>query len=252
MKRDPSATRCVLLVGATDGIGLALASRYLEEGWSVGIVGRDRDKLRRVTERLQEDDPEEMIVGVQCDVTDEQGVSGAFGRALEKLGRLDLLVYCAGTRKEGDTPEERYSAAAEMLDVNLAGGIHFLELGAAHFIRTGGGHLAAIGSVAGDWARPRDPSYGASKAGLHSYLDGLRMRLRDAGVSVSTVKPGSVDTRMLGDDAPGAIQPEDAARQIQRKLSAGREVFYVPGWWRVVSLGLRLMPRWLQRRVIRH
>lgn len=244
--------RTVLLVGATDGIGLALASRYLSQGWRIGLVGRSRTKLDRVTKGLREKYGRDRIADIQCDVTDESRVSEAFGRILRTLEGLDLMIYCAGVRKRGETPQERHSAAAEMLDVNLAGAIHFLELGAAHFIDKGRGHLAAIGSVAGDWARPRDPSYGASKAGLHSYLSGLRMRLRDAGVSVSTVKPGSVDTRMLSDDALGAIQPKDAARQIQRKLSAGREVFYVPGWWRVVSLGLRLMPRWVQRRVIQY
>lgn len=240
----------VLLVGATDGIGLALASRYLREGWDVGIVGRSREKLGRVTRRLREEHADARVVGVLCDVTDEAGVPGAFERAVEELGGLDLMVYCAGVRIEGGTAEERYAAAAGMLDVNLAGAIHFLELGAEHLVPAGAGRLAAIGSVAGDWARPRDPSYGASKAGLHAYLKGLRVRLRGTGVRVSTIKPGSVDTRMLSGDAPGAIQPEDAARRIQAGLDAGREVFYVPWWWRLVSVGLRLAPRWLLRRII--
>lgn len=244
--------RTVLLVGATDGIGLALASRYLSQNWRIGIIGRNRTKLDRVTNELQEKHGRGRIADIQCDVTNESLVSGAFGRILETLGGVDLMIYCAGIRKRGETPEERYSVVAEMLDVNLAGAIHFLELGAEHFIGVGKGHLAAIGSVAGDWARPRDPGYGASKAGLHSYLNGLRMRLRATGVRVSTIKPGSVNTRMLTDDSPGSIEPEEAARRIERCLSAGHEVFYVPGWWRAVSLGLRLMPRWLQRRVIEY
>lgn len=240
----------ILLVGATDGIGLALASRYLREAWEVGLVGRSPQKLERVTRRLRKEHADARVVGVLCDVTDDRAVPGAFERALAGLGGLDLMVYCAGVRSSGETPGERFAAAAEMLDVNLAGAIHFLELGADHLARTGAGHLAAIGSVAGDWARPRDPSYGASKAGLHAYLKGLRVRLRGTGVRVSTIKPGSVDTRMLSGDAPGAIQPEDAARRIQAGLDAGREVFYVPWWWRLVSVGLRLTPGWLLRRII--
>lgn len=240
----------VLLVGATDGIGRALASCYLEEAWQVGIVGRDPDKLRRVTDELRERQWGGRVVPVVCDVTEHDAVPDAFHRSLEGLGGLDLLVYCAGVRASAETAEGRYAAAAEMLDVNLGGAVQFLELGAEHFTRLGEGHLAAIGSVAGDWPRPRDPSYGASKAGLHAYLSGLRMRLRGAGVRVSTIKPGSVKTRMLSGDPPGAIEPEDAARRIQKRLSAGREEFYVPWWWRFVSLGLRLTPRWILRRIV--
>lgn len=242
--------RRVLLVGATDGIGRALASRYVSGDRAVAVVGRDPEKLRRVIDRLRRGDGGGRAMGVRCDVTDRGGVPEAFDRALEKLGGLELLVYCAGVRTGGRTAEERYAASARMLDVNLAGAIHFLELAADHFAAEGGGHLAAIGSVAGDWARPRDPAYGASKAGLHAYLSGLRMRLRGSGVRVSTIKPGSVNTRMLSGEPPGAIEPEDAARRIERGLSAGREEFYVPGWWRLVSLGLRLAPRWLLRRII--
>lgn len=242
--------RRVLLVGATDGIGLALASRYVRRGRDVGVVGRNPQKLERVIRRLRDENDEPRTGGVHCDVTDEGAVPGAFERALDGLGGLDLMVYCAGVRVDGETAGERYAAATEMLDVNLAGAIHFLELAADHCAEEGAGHLAAIGSVAGDWARPRDPSYGASKAGLHAYLEGLRMRLRGTGVRVSTIKPGSVDTRMLSGDPPGAIEPEDAAGRIQEGLDAGREVFYVPGWWRLVSLGLRLLPRSMLRRVI--
>ena len=78
------------------------------------------------------------------------------------------------------------------------------------------------------------------------------MRLRNSGVRVSTIKPGSINTRMLGDNALGAIEPEDAAHRIVRKLNAGREEFYVPGWWRIVSFGLRMTPGWLQRQIIEH
>lgn len=243
-------SRRVLLVGATDGIGLALASRYLHEGWDLAVIGRSRAKMDRVTRTLRREYVGATVTGVLCDVTDELRVPDAFDQAVDELGGLDLLVYCAGTRSHGETAEEKYAAAARMLDVNLSGSIQFVELAAEYLSAAGDGHIAAIGSVAGDWPRPRDPSYSASKAGLHAYLEGLRMRLRDSGVRVTTIKPGSVRTRMLSGNPVGAIDPGDAARRIQRGLSEGRDVLYVPRWWRLVSLGLRLSPRWLLRRLI--
>lgn len=239
----------VLLVGATDGIGRALARSYLEEGWRVGVVGRSREKLDRVSEELAEEHPDGWVSPVRCDVTDSAAVPGAFEEALRKLGHLHLMVYCAGLMAGGDSAGERYAATARMLEVNLAGAVHFLELAADYFAAAGRGHLAAIGSVAGDRGRKGNPGYGASKAGLHAYVEGLRHRLHGRGVRVSAVKPGWVNTRMLARDRAAAIEPEDAARRIRRGLRAGKEVFYVPAWWRVVSLGLRLTPRWLYKRI---
>lgn len=241
--------RHALLVGATDGIGLALARRYLRLGWRVGIVGRNPEKLDRVTGDLGSELPDARVAGVVCDVTEVDRVAPAFERALRALGQLDLLVYCAGAMRWPDSPDERGRAAREMFEVNAAGAAHFLELAADYLAEVGRGQLAGVGSVSGDRGREGNPGYGASKAGLHAYLEGLRHRLHGTGVTVSTVKPGWVRTRMLAEDRPGAIEPEEAARRIAAGLEAGREVFYVPGWWRLVGAALRWMPRSLFKRI---
>lgn len=238
----------VLLVGATDGIGRALAREYLARSWRVAIVGRDPDKLERVVGELHRDAPDPDLAGVICDVTNADRVRPAFNETLRALGQLDLLVYCAGVMTGGATPEERGQAARTMLEVNAAGAIHFLELAADYFAEAGRGQLAALGSVAGDRGRKGNPAYGASKAALHAYLEGLRHRLHGTDVLVSTVKPGWVNTRMLETEQAGAVEPEAAARKIADGLQRGREVFYVPGWWRGVGLALRWMPRFLFKR----
>jgi short-subunit dehydrogenase len=139
-----------------------------------------------------------------------------------------------------------------MLDVNVVGAIRLLEHAAAYMTAAGRGRLAAVGSVAGDRGRKGNPAYGASKAALDTYLEGLRHRLQGTGVGVSTVKPGYVRTRMLPVAArtfPPAISAEDAARRIVRGLDRGRDVFYVPAWWALVSRLLRLTPRFLYKRI---
>lgn len=238
----------VLLVGATDGIGRALAQEYLTRRWRVAIVGRDPRKLERVVAELRRGTSDAELAGVVCDVTDVERVRPAFNEALRALGQLDLLVYCAGAMDGGETPDVRGRTARAMLEVNAAAAAHFLELGADYLVDAKRGQLAAIGSVAGDRGRKGNPVYCASKAALDAYLEGLRHRLHGTGVTVSTVKPGWVNTRMLEEDPPGAIEPAVAARKIADGLEREREVFYVPGWWRAVGYVLRWMPRSLFKR----
>lgn len=242
----------VVLVGATDGIGRALASVYLRRGWRVGVMGRDPAKVERVVDELGSVEPDGMIRGVTCDVRDTDRVSGAFDEVLRELGQMDLLVYCAGVMPAyGDDLEERLAGVGPMLDVNVAGAIHVLERAADYFVAAGVGRIAAIGSVAGERGRKGHPVYGASKAALHQYLEGLRHRLHPHGVGVTTVKPGWVRTRMLDEKtarSPAAVDPERAAESIVRGLERGRDAFFVPGWWVGVALLLRILPRALFKR----
>ena len=240
----------VMLVGATDGIGLELARVYLERGWRVGIMGRNAGKIDSASAQLRAQFPAASLVTETCDVTIAEQVPVAFEALLGKLGQADLIVYVAGVLVDGDGLTSEFSDDHAMLAANTVSAVHVLGLAANYFAQAGRGHLAAIGSIAGDRGRRRNPAYGASKAALHAYLEGLRNRLHSAGVRVSTIKPGFVRTRMLGDrPAPGAISPEAAARLIARGLDRGRESFYVPWFWGIMGLALRLTPRVVFKRV---
>jgi len=217
----------------------------------VAVLGRDEEKLERVTDQLRADHPGRTVVGVRCDLTDDARVQPAFEEAARGLGQVDLVVYCAGVMPDRPAdPEAAFRAAREMFEVNVLGAIHLLELAADHMAAAGGGTVAALGSVAGERVRKGNPAYGASKAALHAYLEGLRFRLHGTGVKVVTVKPGFVNTRMLaGRPAPGAIEPAEAARRIADGIRRGRESFFVPGWWGLVGLALRSVPRPLFKRI---
>jgi len=242
----------VVLVGATDGIGRALATEYVRRGWRVGIVGRDPAKNEWVRGELQDEEPMGWVVTVVCDVQDPERIGPAFEEILQALGQIDLFVYCAGTMPPyGTTLEERLASIDPILGVNVSGALRFLELAADYLEATGRGHLAAIGSIAGERARKGHPVYGASKAALHQYLGGLRARLHGTGVRATAIKPGWVRTRMLGPGPSGSrltISPDRAARAIVRGLERGRDSFFVPWWWGVVAMGLRLLPTGLFKR----
>lgn len=242
----------VVLVGATDGIGRALAREYLERGWWVGVVGRDAHKLERVVGRLRTEVAGGVVEGAVCDVADPEAVGPAFEAIVQALGQVDLLVYCAGVMPPEHDLRSRLEAVSSILDVNVEGAVRWLELGAEHMRAVGRGRLAAIGSMAGERGRKGAPAYGASKAALHEYLEGLRHRLHGTGIGVSTAKPGWVKTRMLpasSSGSPLAIDAERAARIIADRLARGSESFFVPRWWGLIALGLRLTPRFLYKRI---
>ncbi|MFQ5536419.1 MAG: SDR family NAD(P)-dependent oxidoreductase [Gemmatimonadota bacterium] len=237
--------RHVILVGATDGIGAALARAYLERSWRVAVVGRNSRKVQSLLASLREGYPGGVVVGRILDVTRRDTIRPALDATLVDLGQMDLLIYCAGVMETGPAHVER------MLAVNVRGAVDVLEWGAAYLTEVGDGRLAAIGSVAGDRGRRGNPVYGATKAALHAYLDGLRHRLHGSGVGVSTIKPGWVRTRMLGDvpGFPPSISPARAAEIIVRRLDAGRDEFYVPRWWWLISEVIQSMPTPLFKRM---
>jgi len=237
--------RHVVLVGATHGIGLALAHAYAERSWRVGLVGRSAPRVQERVAEVQESYPGCLVAGGVLDVTRRAAVAPALENVLVDLGQMDLLVYCAGVMEEGRL------GSARMLDVNLLGAVDVLEWAAAHMVDVGSGRLAAIGSVAGDRGRRGNPVYGASKAGLHTYLEALRHRLHPDGIGVSTIKPGWVRTRMLGEvpSVPPSVSASRAAELIVKKLDRGRDEFYVPAWWWMISEILRTLPGPLYKRV---
>lgn len=244
--------RHVVVAGATDGIGRALAIEYARRGWRVALLGRDPARLEAAVAEARGASPGELVTGVAWDATDAARAAPALEEAARALGQIDLLLYVAGAMHAGATAAERADGAARMIDVNLTGAVRLLEHAADYMVAAGRGRIVGVGSIAGDRVRKGNPAYGASKAGLHAYLEGLRHRLHGTGVAVSTIKPGWVRTRMLpegGPRFPPAVTAEAAARLVARGLERGREVFSVPRWWGLVSLGLRATPRFLYKRI---
>jgi short-subunit dehydrogenase len=242
----------VVIAGATDGIGLALAEEYARGGWRVGLLGRDVRRLEAAAATARAATPGEAVAAVRWDAADPADAARAFAEVARALGQVDLLVYVAGLMLDAHDAEARGDAAARMMEVNATGAIRLLEHAAEYMVAAGRGRLAGVGSIAGDRGRKGNPAYAASKAALDTYLEGLRHRLHGSGVGVSTIKPGFVRTRMLPPDArafPPAIEAADAARRIVRGLGLGRDVFYVPGWWALISWALRLTPRFLFKRI---
>lgn len=233
-----TAPRRVIVVGASSGIGEALAERYARRGAQVVALARRQDRLDALADRCGP-----KVLPMVHDVSQADGVAGAFAAARSALGGLDMLIYATGVMHP--VTEERWSEAddRDMMQVNLVGAVAWLALGCQHFIEQGAGTLVGISSVAGDRGRRTNPGYTASKAGMTAYLEALRNRSARHGVRVVTIKPGPVATAMTeGRKLPLLIDLEPAVDAILRVLDGTRERAYVPSIWAPIMTAVRLTP----------
>lgn len=224
-------------------MGASLAVRLATQGTRVAILGRRAEALAQVASGVPD-----RLFPVIHDVTHLHEVPALFQRVTGDLGGLDLIVYAAGTMPPVGPLEFTPATTQELLATNLIGATAWLDEAATRFAGTRHGTLAAIGSVSGDRGRRLNPGYHAAKAGLATYLESLRNRLSEQGVTVTTFKPGPVDTPMTRDYA-GKKMPLDAATELlYRNLGAGREVYFSPVH-RLAFAVIRNLPTGVMRRL---
>jgi short-subunit dehydrogenase len=147
--------------------------------------------------------------------------------------------------------QSEWEEARRILETNFTGCVSTLNILANHFELRQAGFICALSSVAGDRGRQSNYLYGAAKAGLSVYLQGLRNRLFPARVKVITVKPGFVDTRMTY-GRPGLFlvaSPESVAKGIFRAIAKGKDVVYLPWFWRLIMLIVQSIPEVILKRL---
>ena len=161
------------------------------------------------------------------------------------------MVVTAGLFAIQSELEQDRALARRVLEADFSGTVLFCEEARERLLAAGGGTLCVLSSVAGDRGRKPVVLYGAAKAGLSRYLEGLDHRFRARGLRVVTVKPGFVRTSMTEGlpEPPFAADPDAVATVILRAIDRGTPVVYAPGIWRLVMLVIRLLPRWVLRRV---
>lgn len=251
----------IVVFGATSGIARPVADLLAARGETLILIGRNAAALEEMASGLERSHgrrPE----AVAWDVLDFQGHAERF-RALVAAhggaqggggvaGRAGLqgIFFAAGVQFPQDECDADPEKTRLIFETNLTGPAMVLDLFAGHFRRQGRGWISCVSSVAGDRGRGKVLAYGASKAGLSAYLDGLRFRLTGTGVFVQTIKPGFVRTRLTeGMKSALMAEPEPVARAIVAALDRRRETAYVPGKWKWIMLVIRLIPAPIFRRM---
>lgn len=245
------ARRTVLILGAASAIARAVAGEFGRRGYDLLLAGRDVEELDRLAADLR------LRFGVKTQSRAFDALAldthGAFVEACRKASEDSLAgaVLCFGYLGDQSVAQKDPTEARRILDTNLGGAVSILSLLANHFEEKRGGFLCALSSVAGDRGRQSNYFYGAAKAGLTVFLQGLRNRLFRSGVRVITIKPGFVDTQMTY-GKPGLFlvaSPQAVARLIVEAALKGKDQAYVPRFWQPVMLLIRLIPERIFKRM---
>jgi short-subunit dehydrogenase len=241
----------VAIVGATRGMGRALARRLAERGDALFLLGRDEAELGLSARDLEARGAPVPVGQARLDLGAPAGFGAALDAADHALPRMDALVVTGGLFARQDELAADPARLSALLQANFTGTVLLCQQAAERLAARGGGLICAFGSVAGDRARRSNYLYGASKAGLSVFLDGLDLAYRDRGVRALCVKPGFVRTAMTAGlpVPPFAGEPDAVARRVLAAMDAGRHDVYAPGVWRFVMLLIRALPRAVLRRV---
>ena len=241
-----------VIVGATKGQGRAVARALAERGAELFLLGRDTTELERSARDLeQRSGGKHPIACAACDLEEPSGFGSALDAAERALGGFDTVIVTAGLFATQDRLEADLAFTRRLLTVNFANTIVFCEHARARLLARGGGTLCVWSSVAGERGRKPVVLYGSSKAGLSAYLEGLDHKFRSQGLRTICVKPGFIKTSMTeGLPAPPfAGEAEGVARDVVRALDRATPVVYTPRIWALIMLVIRLLPRFVMRRI---
>jgi decaprenylphospho-beta-D-erythro-pentofuranosid-2-ulose 2-reductase len=242
----------VVLLGGTSGMGRALGRLLMERGHDVFLAGIDEAELRKSAQDFeQRGGGKRKVSFAECDLLRPETFQPALDQAHAALSGFDTVVVTAGLFGTQERLEQDTEFTRVLLTANFTNTVVFCELARKYLLGRGGGILCAFSSVAGDRGRKPVVLYGASKAGLSAYLEGLDHRYRTAGLRTITVKPGFVRTSMTeGLKAPPfAGEPEGVAHQVITAMERGTPVVYAPAIWAWVMRVIRNLPRFVMRRV---
>jgi short-subunit dehydrogenase len=203
------------LVGASEGLGRALAKCLDAEGAHVILSARNAERLEQLRGELRQ------ATVVPLDVTDIDAVR----KAALSVGHLDGVIYNAGAYEPMRATEWDSDTALRMSDVNFAGALRVLGEVVPAFVAKGQGDITLVGSLAGYRGLPAAIGYGASKAALVSLAETMRFDLKGTGVTVRLVNPGFIKTRLTQKNSfkmPMLMTPENAAERIMRAMKKRR------------------------------
>jgi short-subunit dehydrogenase len=227
-----------IVIGASSGIGRALAKVLAERGYALGLAARRLPLLVS----LQKEIASPTAIR-QMDISDTGKATGLFFELVQEMGGVDLVVISAGTGFPN--PNLDWGYEKRTIEVNVSGFTALADAAIRYFIGTGQGHLVGISSLAALRGNSEAPAYNASKAFMSTYLQGLRYKVKGLGlpITVTDIQPGFVDTSMA--QSPSLFwvaSPEKAADQIYQAIRRKRKQAYITKRWRLFAWVLKLAP----------
>jgi short-subunit dehydrogenase len=237
-----SITKTALILGATSDIAKELAKELAKQGFHLQLSARDPQLLSKVVEKLNVKYPLIRIEGIALDI-EEISTHTEFYDSLSP--KPDMVICAIGYLGKESLAQTDANESMQILGVNFTYLVPLLNIIAADFELRKAGVIVGIGSVAGDRGRQSNGHYGAAKAGFHTYLSALRNRLSKSGVTVITVKPGFIKTKMTkGLTCPKPLigNPKQVAKDISRAIIKKQDIIYTPSRWKWVMAIIKRIP----------
>lgn len=233
----------ILILGATSALAHETAKYFAREGASFVLVARAQEKLEAISNDLSVRGAKE-VATIEADFNDFARHAEIVEAALKPFAGLDVVLVAYGTLGDQQLCERDVETAVRELNTNAVSVIALLTLLANYFEQQKRGTLAVISSVAGDRGRQSNYVYGAAKAAVTVFTQGLRNRLAKKGVTVITIKPGMVDTPMTTHMRKGPLfaSASKVGQGIYEAIVKHKDVAYVPGYWRYVMLIIKSIP----------
>lgn len=231
------------LVGASEGLGQALARRLSAAGASLVLSARNAEALERLAQEL----PGQARV-LPCDVAD----SAAVRHAAQQAGDIDGLVFLAGVYWPQPAQDWNPEQVEAMFDINLTGAARVLGQVVPGMVARGAGHVVITGSLSGYRGLPGSVGYSSSKAGLMHLAESLHCDLRGSGVDVQLANPGFIRTRLTDKNdfsMPFLMEPDQAAEEMMILMRSAKFQRAFPRLFSLMFRGSNFLPDWAYYRV---
>lgn len=228
-----------VVIGASSGIGMEVAKRLLQDGWTLGVAARRVELLQAIG----------AAEVAEIDVTAEDATA-RLRDLVARLGGMDLFFYASGIGKQNRELREDIELAT--MQTNGLGFTRMIGEAYRYFAERGEGHIAAITSIAGTKGLGPAPSYSATKAMQNVYLQALEQQANARGLRIrfTDIRPGFVDTALLNGDFkyPMMLRPENVAREIVSAINSYQHIRVIDWRYRLLTAFWRRIPRFIWRR----
>lgn len=245
--------KVVWITGATSGIGRACALEFAREGAKVSLAGRRLDRLNHIVAELTRQGSD--ALATPCDVTDESSIEQAIGATIQRFGRLDVVLACAGYGVAGKVEDLDVEDWRQQFDTNVFGVIRTIKHALPELRKTRG-RIALVGSVGAFLYAPGTAAYSASKAAVRAIGETLSTELVGSGVTCTTIHPGFVESEVMKVDKTGAYHEDwpdsrpakllwkanDAARVMVQAIHQRKREFIFTGHGRIAVMMARHFP----------
>jgi len=240
----------IVIIGATSAVATETARCFALQGADLFIAGRTQEKLERLANDLRVRGAGSVHTSL-FNARDLASHVQLLEHAFHKLGEIDGALIAHGDLPNQKECEHTWSDTESAIATNFLSPVACLTWLANYFETKGRGNITVISSVAGDRGRQSNYIYGAAKGGLSTFLQGLRNRLAPKGVSVTTIKPGFIDTPMTASlkKGPLFVSPEVVGKRIHKAMIKGESVVYTPFFWRPIMGIIQHIPEPIFKRM---